>query len=84
MDWRQVVAANLRRIRREKGFSQETLAYEAEVNRTYVSKLETGATWVGLEVLVKLSSVLKVEPADFLQRPARKAGRASAHRSQVS
>ena len=84
MDWRQVVAANLRRIRREKGFSQETLAYEAEGNRTYVSKLETGATWGGLEGLVKLSSVLKVEPADFLQRPARKAGRASAHRSQVS
>lgn len=75
MDWRQVVAANLRRIRREKGFSQETLAYEAEVNRTYVSKLETGATWAGLEVLVKLSSVLEVEPADFLKRPTRKAGR---------
>lgn len=75
MDWRQVVAANLRRIRREKGFSQETLAYEAEVNRTYVSKLETGATWVGLEVLVKLSRVLQVEPADFLQRPPRRSGR---------
>jgi transcriptional regulator with XRE-family HTH domain len=75
MDWRQVVAANLRRIRRERGFSQETLAYEAEVNRTYVSKLEKGATWVGLEVLVKLSTVLKVEPSDFLERPTRKAAR---------
>jgi transcriptional regulator with XRE-family HTH domain len=75
MDWRQVVAANLRRIRREKGFSQESLAYEADVNRTYVSKLEKGATWVGLEVLVKLSSVLQVEPADFLQRPQRRVGR---------
>ena len=42
MDWRQVVAANLRRIRRERGFSQETLAYEADVNRTYISKLEKG------------------------------------------
>lgn len=73
MDWRQVVAANLRRIRREQGFSQETLAYEADVNRTYVSKLEKGATWVGLEVLVKLSEVLQAEPADFLQRPIRAA-----------
>jgi transcriptional regulator with XRE-family HTH domain len=75
MDWRQVVAANLRRIRRERGFSQESLAYEADVNRTYVSKLEKGATWVGLEVLVKLSRALQVEPADFLQRPQRRAGR---------
>jgi transcriptional regulator with XRE-family HTH domain len=77
MDWRQVVAANLRRIRRARGFSQEALAYEADVNRTYVSKLEKGATWVGLEVLVKLSSVLQVEPADFLQRPPRRSARKS-------
>lgn len=75
MDWRQVVAANLRRIRREKGFSQETLAYEAGINRGYISKLEKGATWAGLEILVKLSGVLQVEPADFLQRPSRRSGR---------
>ncbi|MDA9529794.1 helix-turn-helix domain-containing protein [Bradyrhizobium sp. CCBAU 25338] len=72
MDWRQVVAGNLRRIRRERGFSQEDLATDADVNRTYISKLEKGSTWVGLEVLVKISKVLQVEPADFLQRPARK------------
>jgi transcriptional regulator with XRE-family HTH domain len=77
MDWRQVVAANLRRIRRERGFSQETLAYEAEINRTYISKLEKGSTWVGLEILVKLSTVLHVEPADFLQRTARRPAKKS-------
>jgi len=72
VDWRQIVAANLRRIRRERDFSQETLAYEAEVNRTYISKLEKGSTWVGLEILVKLSNVLQTEPADFLQRPTKR------------
>jgi transcriptional regulator with XRE-family HTH domain len=75
MDWRQVVAANLRRIRRDRGFSQETLAYEADVNRTYISKLEKGEPWVGLEVLVKLGKVLKVEPNEFLERPAKKSAR---------
>ena len=75
MDWRQVVAANLRKIRRERGFSQETLAYEADINRTYISKLEKGATWVGLEIIVKLSDVLGVEPADFLQKPVRRGAR---------
>lgn len=72
MDYRQVFATNLRRIRHEKGLSQEDLAYEAEVNRTYMSKLEKGESWVGLEILVKLGMVLGVEPADFLQVPARK------------
>lgn len=72
MDYRQVFATNLRRIRHEKGFSQEDLAYEAGVNRTYMSKLEKGESWVGLEILVKLGKVLSVEPADFLRAPAKK------------
>lgn len=72
MDYRQIFANNLRRIRHEKGFSQEVLAYEAEVNRTYMSKLEKGESFVGLEVMVKLAKVLEVEPGDFLKPPARK------------
>jgi transcriptional regulator with XRE-family HTH domain len=72
MDYRQVFAANLRRIRHEKGISQEELAYEAEVNRTYMSKVEKGDTWVGLEIMVRLSSALGVEPADLLQPPPKR------------
>lgn len=72
MDYRQVFAANLRRIRHEKGISQEDLAYEAEVNRTYMSKVEKGDTWVGLEIMVKLSSALGVEPAELLELPPKR------------
>ncbi|MBN9051545.1 MAG: helix-turn-helix transcriptional regulator [Rhizobiales bacterium] len=66
MDLRQVYAANLRRFRHEKGLSQEELAYEADVDRTYISKLETGATYVGLEILGKIADVLGVDPSVFL------------------
>jgi transcriptional regulator with XRE-family HTH domain len=72
MDYRHVFATNLRRIRTERGYSQEALAYEAGVNRTYMSKLEKGGSFVGLEVMVKLAHVLQVEPADFLKVAARK------------
>lgn len=72
MDYRQVFATNLRRIRREKGFSQEVLAYDSGVNRTYMSKIEKGDTYVGLEVMVKLATILEVEPADFLQPPPKR------------
>jgi len=75
MDFRQVFAANLRRLRHAKGISQENLAYEAEVNRTYVSKIEKGATWVGLEIIVKLAAVLGVEPAELLRLPLRRSRR---------
>jgi transcriptional regulator with XRE-family HTH domain len=69
MDLRQVFAANLRGIRHAKGISQEALAHEAGVNRTYMSKIERGGTWVGLEIIDKLASALAVEPAELLRRP---------------
>jgi transcriptional regulator with XRE-family HTH domain len=72
MDLRQVFAANLRRLRHATGLSQEDLAYEAEVNRTYMSKIEKGATWVGLEIIGKLAAVLEVEPAELLRLPLRR------------
>ena len=40
MDLRDVLAANLRRLRHEKGLAQGDLAYEAEVSRSYLSQLE--------------------------------------------
>jgi transcriptional regulator with XRE-family HTH domain len=55
-----------REIRRKR--SQEVLAYEAGVNRSYLSKLEKGATYVGLAILGKLADVLGVEPAELLRR----------------
>jgi transcriptional regulator with XRE-family HTH domain len=66
MDYRQVFARNLRKARQSKGLSQEELAHKAKVNRTYISKLETGATWAGLEVICKVARVLGIEPSDLL------------------
>ena len=77
MDLRQVFAANLRRLRHAKGLSQEDLAYEADVNRTYMSKIEKGATYVGLEIIGKLAAVLDVEPSDLLRPPPRRSARRS-------
>jgi transcriptional regulator with XRE-family HTH domain len=75
MDLRQVFAANLRRFRHAKGLSQEDLAYEAKVNRSYMSTLEKGGSYVGLEIIGKLATVLEVEPAELLKLPARRKAR---------
>jgi len=66
-DLRQAFAANLRRLRHVKGISQEDLAYEADVNRTYLSKLEKGVSYPGLEIIAKLADALGVEPAELLK-----------------
>jgi transcriptional regulator with XRE-family HTH domain len=69
MDLREVFATNLRRVRHERGLSQEDLAYTAGVNRTYLSKLEKGISYPGLEIIGKLADVLGVEPADLVKLP---------------
>jgi transcriptional regulator with XRE-family HTH domain len=66
-DLRQAFAANLRRLRHAKGLSQEDLAYEADVNRTYLSKLEKGVSYPGLEIIAKLADALGVEPSELLK-----------------
>ena len=70
MDLRDVFAANLRRIRHAKGLSQDDLAYEAEVSRSYLSQLEKGVFYASLKIVGKLAAVLDVEPAEMLRRPA--------------
>jgi transcriptional regulator with XRE-family HTH domain len=72
MDLRQVFAANLRYLRHAKGLSQEDLAHEADVNRSYMSTLERGASYPGLEIIGKLAAVLGVEPAELLKLPPRR------------
>ena len=71
MDLREVFATNLRRLRHEKGLSQDDLAYEAEVSRSYLSQLEKGAYFASLKIVAKLADALGVEPADLLKAPPR-------------
>jgi transcriptional regulator with XRE-family HTH domain len=58
-----------------KGLSQDDLAYEAEVSRSYLSQLEKGAFYAGLKVVAKLAAVLEVEPAELLKMPSKKSPR---------
>lgn len=68
-------ATNLRRLRHAKGLSQDDLAYEAEVSRSYLSQLEKGQFYASLKIVDKLATVLGVEPAELLKLPAPKTER---------
>jgi transcriptional regulator with XRE-family HTH domain len=75
MDLREVFATNLRRLRHAKGLSQDDLAYEAEVSRSYLSQLEKGTFYASLKIIGRLAEALDVEPAEFLKLPADSVGR---------
>ena len=69
---RAILAKNVRRLRLAKGLSQDELAYEAEVSRSYPSQLEKGAFYASLKIVGKLAAVLQVEPAELLRMPPKK------------
>lgn len=63
----QVVASNLRRLRKELGISQEDLAEKCGLHRTYVGAIERSERNITLQTLEKLAESLGVSPQDLLK-----------------
>lgn len=74
MRTQKVLAAFGRVLRQERlnqGISQEALALEADVDRTFVSQIERGLHQPSLTTLVKLAAALDVPPSMLVSRMER-------------
>jgi transcriptional regulator with XRE-family HTH domain len=58
-------AANMRRIRLNRGLSQERLAHAADLNMTHVAKIERSEREPGVRTISKLATALQVSAADL-------------------
>lgn len=67
---KEILAGNLRRLRKTTGLSQEALADRAGLHRTYISSIERCERNVSLENIFLLADALGVEPA-VLVTPAK-------------
>lgn len=67
MDLPDVFARNLRRLRAERGWTQQELADKAEMDRTYLSALERGAYSATIDMVAKIAGAFGVEPASMLK-----------------
>ena len=67
----RALSQNVRRLRRERGLSQEALAFAAEIDRTYVSQLERCINNPSLWVLWKIADALGADVPTLLQSPKR-------------
>lgn len=65
MKARALVGWNIRRIRSEMGISQERLAFDADVDRSYLGGLERGEHNPTVDVLEKISITLNVKLSEF-------------------
>jgi transcriptional regulator with XRE-family HTH domain len=71
MHIREVFARNLRIARQKRRLSQEALAHEADVDRTYISALERGVYSATIDMVAKLARVLGVEASALLEGMAK-------------
>jgi transcriptional regulator with XRE-family HTH domain len=63
----QMTLANrVRTLRKQHGLSQERLALEVGIDRTYQSQIERGIANPSLQVLCALATVLGITPADLI------------------
>jgi transcriptional regulator with XRE-family HTH domain len=70
MNARALVAWNLRRLRVGRSLSQENLAVDAGIDRTYVSRLERGLENPTIGVLEQLAEALGAAIVEFFAIPA--------------
>jgi transcriptional regulator with XRE-family HTH domain len=64
---RDVLAKNMRRLRASRGLSQEALAYECGINRTYLSSVERSERNVSIDNIARIAKGLRVEAWTLLK-----------------
>jgi transcriptional regulator with XRE-family HTH domain len=67
MTLRRIVARNLKRLRQERGLTQEELADLAGLNRNYVGMIERQENAATVDTLEGLAKALQVEPVRLLE-----------------
>jgi transcriptional regulator with XRE-family HTH domain len=63
----RALAKNMRRLRAARGLSQEALAYECGMNRTYLSGVERSERNVSIDMVARIAKGLKVDPWKLLK-----------------
>ncbi len=66
MDVRRRLGLNLKRLREEQGFSQESFADHCGLHRTYISGIERGVRNPTVIILDKIAKALRVPAGQLL------------------
>ena len=66
-DPKKLVGMSIRELRLAKGISQEALADEVGIHRTYIGSVERGERNISLENIVRIAKALRVRPHELLK-----------------
>jgi transcriptional regulator with XRE-family HTH domain len=68
-DLKDIVSINVRRLRQERGWTQEELADRVGLSARYIGQIERAQASMTVSVLGRIANALKVEPAQLVGRP---------------
>jgi transcriptional regulator with XRE-family HTH domain len=71
----KVFGTVLREHRRQRGMSQEALALESDLDRTFISMLERGLRQPSLTTLFSLAAALNTQPSKLVAQTERQSNR---------
>jgi transcriptional regulator with XRE-family HTH domain len=71
MRWEQVVGINIRRLRKARGLTQESLAAECGIDMRYLGGIERGQENPTVAVVGRVAKALGVHPSDGKNRSTR-------------
>lgn len=60
------VGENIRRLRSQKGFSQEEFAFLTKIDRSYMGRIERGEANITIKVVEVIANALACQPAELL------------------
>lgn len=61
----QQLGDNIREVRKQRGYSQEELAYMVGFSRSYYTEIETGKRNISILNLIKIINALKADPNEL-------------------
>lgn len=62
------IGNNITQLRKSKGWSQEELAFECQLHRTYIGSVERGERNIAILTLFKIANALEVEVKEIIKQ----------------
>ncbi|OQX80232.1 MAG: hypothetical protein B6D64_03535 [Bacteroidetes bacterium 4484_276] len=67
MNLQQIFGKIIKKLRLERNLSQESLAFDADIDRTYISNIEKGERNISIEVAYKLANALQISFSELIK-----------------
>jgi transcriptional regulator with XRE-family HTH domain len=67
VDIKKVAADNIKNLRQKRGLTQEALAFDADVARSYIGYVERAEKTLSIVTLQKIAKALRVKPGLLLE-----------------